>query len=178
MGNHHNIRVRAGPVAPPARPRPGPSPPESVPWCAHPHKFLNHPHLWLKESEHFGILCRHLIVSPSLHPGGMSACSRWLSGAIPPEPNAPNPPAPRQGCQPNHYPHSLFQARARWYKTAKPSKKPRNITFITVKHPVTQPSRLQVPDTVSVPPPRARTTSRLLPSKRWLVTLKHQKPLK
>ena len=33
----------------------------------------------------------------------MSACSRWLSGAIPPEPYAPNPPAPRQECQPNHY---------------------------------------------------------------------------
>ena len=38
----------------------------------------------------------------TLHPGGMPACSRWLSGAIPPEPNASNPPAPRQGCQPNH----------------------------------------------------------------------------
>jgi len=125
MGNHHNIRVRAGPVAPPARPRPGPSPPESVPWCAHPHKFLNHPHLWLKESEHFGILCRHLIVSPSLHPGGMSACSRWLSGAIPPEPNAPNPPAPRPGCQSHHY-------------SIRPSpkniKNPRNNTFYALNH--------------------------------------------
>ena len=33
----------------------------------------------------------------TLHPGGMPACSRWLSGAIPPEPYAPNPPHPGRG---------------------------------------------------------------------------------
>ena len=61
----------------------------------------------------------------TLHPGGMPACSRWLSGAIPPEPNAPNPPAPRPGCQSHHY-------------SIRPSpkniKNPRNNTFYALNH--------------------------------------------
>ena len=55
----------------------------------------------------------------------MPACSRWLSGAIPPEPNAPNPPAPRPGRQPHQY-------------SIRPSpkniKNPRNNTFYALNH--------------------------------------------
>ena len=61
----------------------------------------------------------------TLHPGGMPACSRWLSGAIPPEPNAPNPPAPRPGCQPHHY-----TIRS----SPKNIKNPRNNTFYALNH--------------------------------------------
>jgi len=79
MGCPHHIKVRAGPHLPPAQCRPGPAPPANVPARLQITVIL--------------ILiparCRDLAVSPPCHPSGMPACSRWLSGATPPEPSAP-----------------------------------------------------------------------------------------
>jgi hypothetical protein len=75
MGCHPQIKARAGPHPPPPQRRPGHSPPARVP------SRLNIIVILILT------LC-HLMVSPPFHPGGMPACSRWLSGATPPERNA------------------------------------------------------------------------------------------
>ena len=71
------------------------------------------------------------------HPAGMPACSRWLSGAIPPDPNAANSPAPRPGCQPHQYPPIRTAGACR--RNPKSIKKPRNNTFLhhETAHPET-----------------------------------------
>ena len=77
MDCHPQIKARAGPQAPPSQRRSGHSPPASVPSRLKILLLL----LLLPR-------CRELTISPLLHPGVMPACSRWLSGATPPEPDA------------------------------------------------------------------------------------------
>jgi len=87
------------------------------------------------------------------HRAGMPACSRWLSGAIPPEPNAPNPPAPRPGCQLHQYTIGLSAPAKPMLldETLKTIKNPRNNTFYTMKHRVTRTFPTASSRTITVP---------------------------
>ena len=88
------------------------------------------------------ILGRSLMIPP-LHPGGMPACSRWLSEATPPEPRAPESrtpagvPAPFMHLGPRNprvaSPTMRFQTPA---SSQKDLKNPRNNTcYILKPHP-------------------------------------------
>ena len=77
-GCHPENRARAAPNAPPTQRQPGHSPPARVPSRPKRVIAIGNP-----------LPCRRPIASPRCHPSGMPACSRWLSGATPPEPKAP-----------------------------------------------------------------------------------------
>ena len=130
----HDIKARAGPAPPPAQPLSGPSPSASV--SSRPGR-----------SPTPG---GSPIVPPPFHPGGMPACSRWWSGAIPPDP-APQTPALRQECQPSlrlplgarnpRIAKPTVCGRQNAHRQPKNSKNPRNNTFYALKQSWTHPTK-------------------------------------
>ena len=159
--DYHNIKVRAGPVAPPAqwveqatrlsRPATGRTERSGAPISTSSAGLhgarasrlripapspCQEPSRRNPVSSPKNIKNREITLFTP-HRAGMPACSRWLSGAIPPDPNAANSPAPRPGCQPHQYPPIRTAGACR--RNPKSIKKPRNNTFLhhETAHPET-----------------------------------------